>query len=309
MPTQTGVKQDVEDGTCRNPHLYRSHSADSYTGILSIDKQLCVLVEIFTQLLDPIGFKFTQHFLWGLPAFIAIIHLEGVRPDAPWFVMPLALGFAYQLFTIGMVASILWIPFLFAHYRGRSTSPVPRRNAEGILIGLVIGYYIPTIAMLYTKSRRSIVLWQFFPVYVDSVESIWTLLRINARHSISSQSLLLFTLLTSTCVHLYTLIPIMELISASAIYEFLPAWHVPPGFSITRPVAVLGLLQYDAGTAYFATIVTGILLLDTIGQAMLWVLVSPLVVAVLGPSAYVAALWMKRERQLTMNQRRLKRPS
>ncbi|KAG8821648.1 hypothetical protein FRC18_011254, partial [Serendipita sp. 400] len=83
MPTQTGVKQDVEDGTCRNPHLYRSHSADSYTGILSIDKQLCVLVEIFTQLLDPIGFKFTQHFLWGLPAFIAIIHLEGVRPDAP----------------------------------------------------------------------------------------------------------------------------------------------------------------------------------------------------------------------------------
>ncbi|KAG8798420.1 hypothetical protein FRC17_007471 [Serendipita sp. 399] len=74
------------------------------------------------------------------------------------------------------------------------------------------------------------------------------------------------------------------------MYEFLPAWHVPPGFTITRPLAVLGLLQYDAATAYFATIVTGILLLDTAG-----------------PAALVAALWMEREQQMTNKQKRLKR--
>ena len=301
LPGATGVKESVVDGTCRQPHAEISFAARPYTGLLLIDKQLCILVEIFSQSFRPLGLHFTQHLLWGLPSLIMIILFEGARHDRPWFFNSLLVGVLYQLWTIGLALSILWIPFVFTFQGGGARSRVSRGDAEGALVATLLGYYIPTVIMFTTKSAVAIALWQPFPIYIAIVQYIWSKCRSKGflpSPAIGVQSALTITIITASVIQFYTLYPSINTITLTSIKEWLPIWTPPPGYIMPTDEAVRGFLQDDAFTAYGATITAGLLMMDSGADALLWLTLAPIGMMVLHPAGYIAAIWMKRERNL-----------
>lgn len=303
LPTVTGVKESVVEGTCRQPHIELSNSARPYTGWLVVDKQLCILVEIFYQSFQPLGLRFTQHLLWGLPSLIMVTLLEGARRDRPWYFNSLFLGILYQLWTIGLALSILWAPFVILSLRGASKAPVPRRDAEGALVALLVGYYIPTAVMFTTQSAIATALWQPFPVYIATVQYLWSKIRSTGSHSppvVGVQAALVVTILTASAVQFYTLYPNLSSLTVSSVWEWLPIWSMPSqaAFVMPRDEAVRGLLQYDAFTAYCSTVAAGLFMMDSIGNALLWLAFAPIGILLLSPSGFIAAMWIQRERML-----------
>jgi hypothetical protein len=276
-----------------------SFSARPYTGVWLLDKQLCILVEIFYQALQPFGLAFTQHFLWGLPPLVMVVLLEGARNDRPWFFNSLLWGIVYQMWTIGLVLSILWIPFVFASWKGEGKSCVSRRDAEGALIAILVGYYLPTALMLTIQSSTAIALWQPFPIYISAVQCVWS----KGHFSLpvgGTQSALGITMLTASAVQFYTLYPELNRITTSNIREWLPIWSTPSGYALTTQEGVRGVLQYDAFTAYGSTILAGVFMTDSTREALLWLVMAPLGMLLLSPGGYIAAMWIQRERKLAL---------
>lgn len=297
LPDQSATLNPVVDRMCSNFQLLSSTSPRIYTGIFPMDKLLCILVEIFTLALSPPAEKFTQNFLLSLPTLVLVILLEGAREDRPWFVVPLLWGLLYQVCSIGLIVSIMWFPLVLEYRRGKATLPVTRTHAEGAFVALLLGYYVPTFAMLVTKHHIAIALWQLFPLYISVVQFLWPRLRGKARETYPAftYTALEFTIVTAALTHLYYLYTVRAEITFSSIYQWLPAWHLVEGSRTTPIITARSFLQYDALTAYGTTIIAGLLLLGPSKRPVLWVIFSFFITVIFGPAAYIGILWIRRE--------------
>jgi hypothetical protein len=228
-----------------------------------------------------------------------VVLLEGARNDRPWFFNSLLWGMVYQLWTIGLVLSILWVPFVLASWKGKGRSRVSRGDAEGALVAILIGYYLPTAVMLTSQSAIAIALWQPFPIYLSALQYAWSKGRLYSSPVAGVRSALILTMLTASAVHIYKLYPGLNSITVSNIKEWLPIWSTPNGYTISKQEAVRGFLQYDAFTAFGSTIVAGVLMMDSAREATVWLIMAPLGMLVLSPGGYIAAMWIQRERLLT----------
>ncbi|GJJ15245.1 hypothetical protein Clacol_009521 [Clathrus columnatus] len=96
-----------------------------------------------------------------------------------WILLPVLTGVVYQFITGAVTLPYLWTIIIVAQRRGliKSAPSIDECDGEGIALGMLLGYVVPTYLMLFHSDIPSIVAWQIFPVIIGAVCGVYILLR------------------------------------------------------------------------------------------------------------------------------------
>ncbi|KAL7415365.1 hypothetical protein BDY24DRAFT_382659 [Mrakia frigida] len=112
-----------------------------------------------------------------LPTIIAIIHLASYRNRVSW--LPPVLGF-YQWAAAALCFPLFSSLLLPRALPPSQKQPFSKTNIEGLVVGLVVGYLLPSYVLLFekgTKRQEWTLGWQFFPIWVWVVQYAWVWVR------------------------------------------------------------------------------------------------------------------------------------
>ena len=180
----------------------------SYTFIPSVDCMVCHLIAFFHLLLDS-PFHAPRNFvsyLFGMgPACIIIPFIEAYRYRGKqhWFLRyPTFWLMLSQIATLGVMSAIYWPLLLISRARSSEAEENNKRTksgtktaektyperekiaklmgpaqAEGLALGLAIGYLLPSVATVLHNDPFTTWVWQFYPVYVALIRDVYISLR------------------------------------------------------------------------------------------------------------------------------------
>ncbi|PVF97723.1 hypothetical protein CPB86DRAFT_412040 [Serendipita vermifera] len=298
--------QAIIDATCP-PGITAEYTKRYAAGIQGLGSMLCGLNSFFkSSLEDPVK-DLTIIFLMNGPIASLVMLLESGREDRPYVAsLPLLAGLLTQTITGGLAATLYWLFFLvqvFLSGTRRAEKPVSRTEAEAALLGVLVGYMIPTAWMIMNKDTPSIMFWQPFPVYSSLVQNAWLWLKRNEKRTPGVDLVQLSLLLLSgmgSITWIYLILPHLSKFVLIDLWRWLPSWSVPDPLTNTLTATVLHALQYDAIWMFAATILAGVFLMEDKNDVFYVIQTLPGLVAIFGPAAMIGGLWVFREMQLTI---------
>jgi hypothetical protein len=283
----------------------------AYTGLPQIDGQLCGLVAFFHILMDPHNLPFNVELFTFLAGMITIPYFEAAREnrnillESQWVI-----GIMYQKFTGGVVLPMYWLLFIVTGaatlhhtFQGCNNGTIDQRHAESIILALVVGFILPSLAMFITTDQYVTAFWQAFPIWMYIAQLLYLTIR-PASHT-SGVSTVNFTYIAlfilSALPHLYLLTPILFSPNAPAIFKylFLPSLTVLDPDSTTIDQGVMDVIKWDymimlVGAFAVTVWVVGRSVKSIVGLIAWWV-VS---VLLFGAGASVVGVFWWRERCL-----------
>lgn len=235
-------------------------------------------------------------------ALLTVTSLEAARlcnasatliahPTGPWLIFNLAGG--------QLVWGLVIVPAFLR--RAKDLEPVeasPERRlaadsrnvalgveAVAVPVSVVVGFFIPSLLMLFTRSSVAVFAWLFFPVYVAIVRQLvrWVLVRADAERFAPS-----FRVEDSAASLCGLYLPAVAMSAAAHVWLIVSLFMADDRREMTR--SCLGFIQID-GLFIGLTALYWILVEGGWKSAGMSVLVSVL----LGPGAGVCAGWLSRE--------------
>ena len=271
-----------------------------------LENTLCVLVALFHPIFQPEGVNhtpFVLDILTSLSAPVIVSFLEAARSKRPLLLgFPVVIGVVYQLFTGAVIFPVYWGVFLAITRDHAVGSEIVQADAEAVLFGLVMGYFIPTFVMAYMTTPKPIAVWQIFPVLIYIFKGLHLSIRPRRLHNSSGyrtvQATYIIIFLISSIVHLRVLAA-YKFDPQTIMTAFMPPLEIPVAKTGQAVLSVINLfLQWDAvfifGSTFMASlwfarsILEGILL-------MIWIVISS---TTLGPGAAISAIFLWREANL-----------
>jgi hypothetical protein len=304
---------------CPTPFEGKQPYQRPYLGgyVPAIEELLCVLVSFFHPVFKPEAANhtpFVRDFLASLSACVVIPILEASRSNRPWLLaFPVFIGVIYQLFTIAVTLSAYWAVFLAITRDHATGSQIVQADAEAVLFGLVMGFFIPSFAMAYIATPQPIALWQAFPVLVSLFGGLHHLFRPRSLHGSSGyrtvQATYILTFIVSAVVHLRTLAD-YNFDPQTIITALIPSLAIPDAKKgHTSLTSIIHLLQWDAAFAFGSTFVASLWFVGSVMQGILlisWIVISTVV---LGPGAAISGIFLWREARLNQSRQSLKTKS
>lgn len=312
--------------TCPSPPTYTASPGDlRYTGLAIPDQILCTLVNFFTIVFNSPAKAHTIHFLIQFPGAILPFTVERTRDNGSIFISHFIIGTAYQLKSAGMVTPLAYLLtiWLTSSVRERAsgsgtqrgTAPLTQRQAESILVSVLVGFVLPSVMVIFTFSPYWIAFWQPFPWWMSATQALY-LLAVPSPPSSSPSSKpgsgstlfksTLYTLSTAAAIahwaFLYYLFtsPSFSL-SSLLTFSWLPPLSIPPP-DISHEEAFAHFLEWDAVLSYSTASLGALWLLDlarmkttSVGEWVKEVLGKIFVGVVAGPGAMLCTIWGERE--------------
>ncbi|KAJ7349127.1 hypothetical protein DFH08DRAFT_959311 [Mycena albidolilacea] len=275
-----------------------------YTGSNAIDVTLCTLVSFFHLAFTPPVRPLLTYFLATFFPLFAIPAFEAVRTGRPIVLaLPVVLGLAGQLWTIGAMIPLYWLAFILSGAASAKPSPsasssVSSAHAQAVSFSLLAGAVAPSVSLLMLEDPYVTALWQLFPVWQLAAQAGHLLVRpakpgpgVPANGFGWVQAFYVVTFVVGSSIHVGTLFAAPSLRDV-----FLPS--VAPRIGEAPELNVLNLLQWDAVFAFGSTLLATVWFARTTSQALtivLWNIVGSVVV---GPGAAIAAVALWRESYL-----------
>jgi hypothetical protein len=298
--------QAIIDATCP-PVVAEVYIQRYAAGIKGLGTMLCGLDSFFKQSLEDPVKDLTLIFLMNGPIVSYVLLLESGREDRPYVAsLPLIAGLLTQVITGGLAATLYWMFFLaqvFISGTRQALKPVSRVQAEAALLGVLVGYMIPTAWMIMNKNTPAIMYWQPFPIYCSLVQNGWLWFKRNEKFKVGVDLVQLSLLILSglgAITWIYLLLPHLSKFILLDLWSWLPSWAIPDSETNNLTKTVLHALQYDAIWMFAATILAGIYLMDDKNDVFYAVQTLPGLVAIFGPAALIGGIWVFREMQLTI---------
>ncbi|KAJ7837085.1 hypothetical protein B0H14DRAFT_2589425 [Mycena olivaceomarginata] len=246
----SGLAPELESqcsGTLESPYRLQ------YTGSNAIDVTLCTLVSFFHLAFTPPVRPLLTYFLATSFPLFAIPAFEAVRTGRPTVLaLPVVLGLAGQLWTIGAMIPLYWLAFILSgaasakpplphppRFRARMHKPSPSASSPA-----------PSLPPYPYVTA----LWQLFPVWQLIAQAGHLLVRpakpepgVPANGFGWVQAFYIVTFLVGSSIHVGTLFAAPSLRDV-----FLPS--VAPRIGEAPELNVLNLLQWDAVFAFGSTL-------------------------------------------------------
>jgi hypothetical protein len=318
------ASKPLDPPLCPSPPTYSSCPNElPYTGLAASDQLLCVLVNFFTVVLKSPAYAHTVHFLVQLPAIILPFTVEGTRTDGSFLISHFLIGTAYQLKGAGMITPLGYLITLFftSSVRDRpsgskrGTAPLTQRQAESILVCVLLGFSVPSVMAAVTLSPYWIATWQAFPWWMSATQVLYLLAAPAPPSSSKPGSGLalfkstLYTLSTATAIthwvflyHTFTS-PTFSL-PALLNFSWLPSLSIPP-HDISSAEAFAHFLEWDAIMSYSTAFLAGLWLLSlartkttNVDGRIKEALAKIFLGVVAGPGAMLCSMWGGREEAL-----------
>ncbi|KAJ7736524.1 hypothetical protein B0H14DRAFT_502142 [Mycena olivaceomarginata] len=297
----SGLAPELESqcsGTLESPYRLQ------YTGSNAIDVTLCTLVSFFHLAFTPPVRPLLTYFLATSFPLFAIPAFEAVRTGRPTVLaLPVVLGLAGQLWTIGAMIPLYWLAFILSGAASAKPSPsasssVSSAHAQAVSFGLLAGAVAPSVSLLMLEDPYVTALWQLFPVWQLIAQAGHLLVRpakpgpgVPANGFGWVQAFYIITFIVGSSIHVGTLFATPSLRDV-----FLPS--VAPRIGEAPELNVLNLLQWDAVFAFGSTLLATVWFARTTGQALTIVLWNVVGSVVVGPGAAIAAVALWRESYL-----------
>jgi hypothetical protein len=213
------------------------------------------------------------------------------------------MGLAYQTLTAAVIFPPFWailIVFGTTHDGGVG-SQISQAKAESVLIGVLIGYYLPSITMVLYPTVSLIAIWQAFPVWMAAASTIYSLLRSKRAHQRSGYGttqlvyIIIFIITTSARVYMLSSygFNLWRVIEAC-----IPTRTPPASPEATTLSMIVHFFQWDSmfflGSSFLASLWFARNLTEAIG-ILAWCAV---VTCTLGPGAALSTVLMWRESNL-----------
>ena len=316
------ISKPPDPPTCPSPPTYTASPGDlRYTGLAVPDQILCTLVNFFTVVLNSPAKAHTIHFLIQFPGIILPFVVEGTRDNGSLLISHFIIGTAYQLKGAGVVTPLAYLLTLWltSSVRGRGTkrgtAPLTQRQAESILVSILLGFVLPSVLVVRTLSPYSIALWQPVPWYMSAAQALYRLAApappasSPASKPGSGSALFkstLYTLSTGAAiahwVFLYRFFSAPAFAPSSLLnFSWLPSLSIPP-HDTPATEAFAHFLEWDAVICYTTASLGGLWLLDLARTKTTsvdgWVkeVVGKIFVGVVaGPGAMLCTIWGERE--------------
>lgn len=298
----------------------------AYSGIPAVDRQLCGLVTTFESLKIPENFPFNVDLLSALAPIAAMLTIETARTGSHTFLaFQLVLSLIYQVsshFYYGYhslvnipkqrLTAAVTLPWYFLgfiltgaatlhHRTNKNVAFVSQARAESALFGVVLGYIIPTLAMLYTSNYYVTAFWQPFPLWIFLVDKIHLFFRPASTYSSNGyktvQALYGIIFVGSAVMHLSYVTPIMFDNKLMA-HLFIPGLAVPNPKTTTLQAGVLDFIQWDYVFASITALLGCLWTAQSFTQAfgmLLWFIASS---ATIGPGSALAGVLAWREKKI-----------
>ncbi|KAJ7733281.1 hypothetical protein B0H14DRAFT_3517424, partial [Mycena olivaceomarginata] len=232
----SGLAPELESqcsGTLESPYRLQ------YTGSNAIDVTLCTLVSFFHLAFTPPVRPLLTYFLATSFPLFAIPAFEAVRTGRPTVLaLPVVLGLAGQLWTIGAMIPLYWLAFILSGAASAKPSPsasssVSSAHAQAVSFGLLAGAVAPSVSLLMLEDPYAGHLLAFY----------------------------IITFIVGSSIHVGTLFATPSLRDV-----FLPS--VAPRIGEAPELNVLNLLQWDAVFAFGSTLLATVWFARTTSQAL-----------------------------------------
>ncbi|KAJ7184318.1 hypothetical protein C8R46DRAFT_457470 [Mycena filopes] len=280
-----------------SPHPYRL----SYTGLDALDATVCGFVAFFHLALTPTVRPLLTYFLGTSLPLLALPALEAHRRGHSAILsLPVLVGLAGQLFTVGAVLPLYWLVFILSGAAHVAPSPsrttqISSAHAQATVFSLFIVGVI-SACLLVLSDPHVTALWQLFPLYQFIAQTVHILVRPLANSTAHGfgwiQALYVTSFIAGSSLHLGTIAA-----APSVASVFLPRMG-PPAVRVTPELLVLDVLQWDSIFAFGSTLLATVWFARTTRQALaiaVWNVVGSVVV---GPGATIAAVALWRESHL-----------
>lgn len=180
-------------------------------------------------------------------------------------------------------------------------SYVPQARAEAVLIGLVLGYIIPSLQMLFIRDPRITAFWQPFPLWQFLLEAAYLVLRPTSKHPknghLTIQVMYAIVFFGTSILHVIYVLPV-SFDGERMKQLFIPGLVVPDPKTITLEKGVLDLIQWDFIFASLAALFGCLWASESFSQAgvtLAWFIGGSLTV---GPGATMAGIFAWREAKI-----------
>ncbi|EJD42643.1 hypothetical protein AURDEDRAFT_114912 [Auricularia subglabra TFB-10046 SS5] len=293
--------QEVVQLQCPQPPTYKHPAQLRYTGFAGPDAALCNLVAFFHASFVPQNIGYTVHFLAGIPPVSLAYLIESARADSSRSVLPLVVGLGYQALSGAGIMPLGWLALILssAGRPDRARKPLSRGQAESVFAGVMLGYVLPTAAMLLLQDEYVTGYWQVFPIYIWSFQRLWLLVRPAPAAVGSGFAVVRAALITAAAIsaapHLHVLYHNRSL---AAFLQWWPSFSVPEPSKTTYYTAAFHLLQWDSIVWYTCSVLAAAFMAGSRSEAFTLLVVAPLASAVISPGAVVALYWLRREEKL-----------
>jgi hypothetical protein len=301
----------------------------AYTGLAPVDASLCSIVTLFQSVLDSPGRPFMVYFLYSFSYVSTIPSLEYERAQTLSLGLPLALfhplliGAFDQTLSVAFVtpiysALLIYAGIAFAHHHDpppthfHPAGRVAHARAESMVVGLLLGYLLPTFLLLKYNNPYVTLAWQFVPLWTFLAQRLWYWLHVNllppwVQNETGHKYLrVLYTLLflSSAIPHALYVGPLVfkhGLHAHTYIRALLLPSHLTP-HPMSLSAGTLEFLKWDASLSFVSTIAGALWFVRDVTQLLkfaAWVVGATLL---FGPGAAVAGIWFWRETTITNNE-------
>jgi hypothetical protein len=276
----------------------------AYTSWPTLDNTVCGLVAFFHAAMEPESLPYTTILAFNLSVIPAFMFLESARSGRNTLlssVIVTVISLVYQKFTAGYMLPLYWILFVITGHASH-TGKIERTYASATLFAFLVGYLLPSAAMVYFQHPWSTALWQAFPIWMLLAQRLYLLVLPRSNKVPQSGGGLVRTLYTLSFI-----------VSAATYLAGIWQTHGEPaalsdlllpqifgeGANLSVAVAAKVLLQWD-GVFIFLEAMLASLWLGRNAWEVLGLLVWNVVIgALLGPGAALAAVYAWREGQLS----------
>ncbi|KZO94383.1 hypothetical protein CALVIDRAFT_539120 [Calocera viscosa TUFC12733] len=281
---------------------------------------LCTLSEFFLGALEPNtpGWRTAVECIGALAVPIAAGWLEASRgKPSLWVALPVLWGLGYQAVGGGVVLVLQLLAIILtsdAPSRIRH-GQIARADAEGALLGVLLGYIAPTVYLVLRPGPVISAAWQPFPVYVSLIQLLYSQLRrlVTPKGAKldgywTTQATYVISALPGLAAHLRVVANIIN--STNFIKQlqalFIPSIiNLPPGSSLNAAAA--HLFKWDSALMYGAALAAPLWLSFDLGKGLEPPMMIAFVQAVpaFGPGPVMAAAWIWREKGLRETRKEL----
>ncbi|KAF8556876.1 hypothetical protein OG21DRAFT_1505906, partial [Imleria badia] len=179
-------------------HPYRL----SYTNIVDADKVLCGMVVFFHALIEPAYNPLLAVLFPAVGVAVLIPFPEAARDRHPFALrMPTVVSVLFQLASMGVIMPFYALLFVITSAASiqpstthTPTSKINQGNAEALLFGLLLGYVLPTILMVFFVRPSVTATWQGFPLLFALAIFVHKVIRPPSRHFQSGHPTVVATL-------------------------------------------------------------------------------------------------------------------
>ncbi|VDB96746.1 unnamed protein product [Peniophora sp. CBMAI 1063] len=277
------------------------------TGVVGVDVTLCVMTNFFQASFNPEGVPLLWGFGTTLVTLVALPLIEASRAGrTAMFGWPtiLLLGLMYQLQGIGVWFNAYWFKLIVFGFTKSDKHPGPRHvvnraYAEANLFAILVGFALPSQAMLGFFDPLVTAAWQFFPVWVLLARGLYLLVR--PRTSGNGYSVVQATYFVTFALSAFGNAHAIWLLrdNLASFLSTLPPSIDPPAFAeSTFTAAALQFLKWDwlvtSAAGLLATLWTARSPGEVVSIALWNVIATPL----FGAGAAISGVLMWREKRL-----------